>query len=435
MKKIFYVLGIVIGLIIVVAYTPIILGLFSKDISPIEDSDLQLKNVTLSQSDNAYYDLAKITDEIIYEPTGKTVDIAGMAAGKKWDDKIVEEIVTRNSQAFEYFIDAAHKPKLQDPVYADPSKITFNSVMPSVKNWRRMAQLSSIRAIYLAKQGKDKEALDEALNAARIGQTIQESQAPLIEYLVAVTMKSTSLETTQKIIAESKLNNDELGKFNQEIGKFYKNEDGLVAVLKVDYAIVSHEIDSIVNNASTALKSESEKELAAIDVSNEMKKIYYFHPNETKSLFAQNIRAGIADVTKSCWDIKDAEFQKMAPTSPVTAYVTENLIGKILFDTVSISSSSAIRKKCDEDILVGSTQAITAIKEYKNDTGAYPASLGDLVPKYLASVPFDPYDGKPLKYSSSGKIIYSIGRDLKDSGGSTGDDRQTMADPTFKIGF
>jgi len=76
-----------------------------------------------------------------------------------------------------------------------------------------------------------------------------------------------------------------------------------------------------------------------------------------------------------------------------------------------------------------------AIKAFKNETGSYPSSLDDLVPKYLSSIPIDSFDGKSLKYSATKKIIYSVGEDLEDSSGSTGDDWWKMADPTFKINF
>ena len=46
-------------------------------------------------------------------------------------------------------------------------------------------------------------------------------------------------------------------------------------------------------------------------------------------------------------------------------------------------------------------------------------SLESLVPKYINSIPLDPYDGQPFKYSKSKAIVYSVGKDLKDSGGST----------------
>ena len=48
-----------------------------------------------------------------------------------------------------------------------------------------------------------------------------------------------------------------------------------------------------------------------------------------------------------------------------------------------------------------------------------PDSLESLVPKYINTIPLDPYDGLPFKYSKSKAIVYSVGKDLKDSGGST----------------
>ena len=47
----------------------------------------------------------------------------------------------------------------------------------------------------------------------------------------------------------------------------------------------------------------------------------------------------------------------------------------------------------------------------------------------------DPFDGKPIRYSKDKKIIYSVGEDGVDSGGSAGDDWRKMPDPTFSVDF
>lgn len=49
-----------------------------------------------------------------------------------------------------------------------------------------------------------------------------------------------------------------------------------------------------------------------------------------------------------------------------------------------------------------------------------PDSIAALVPAYLKSVPTDPFDGQPLRYRrlEKGYVIYSLGADLKDDGGS-----------------
>jgi hypothetical protein len=54
--------------------------------------------------------------------------------------------------------------------------------------------------------------------------------------------------------------------------------------------------------------------------------------------------------------------------------------------------------------------------------GAYPASLSQLVPSYLHSVPIDPFtpSSMPLLYRLNGAkyILYSIGPDMHDDGGT-----------------
>jgi hypothetical protein len=52
-----------------------------------------------------------------------------------------------------------------------------------------------------------------------------------------------------------------------------------------------------------------------------------------------------------------------------------------------------------------------AVEEFRGDTGHTPASLAELVPKYLGAVPIDPFNGEPLKYRLDGDsyTVYSVG--------------------------
>ncbi len=435
MKKIYCILTSAIVIVLFVLFLPSILGIFSKDIAPINDSDLQLKNITIPEADNAYFDLIKIEDGLIHEPAGKDQQIQDIIEGKDWNEYLVQEIADRNSQALEYFAEAARKPKFQIPAYADPSKITISTVLPSLNNARRMGQISALRAIYLSRFGKSKEAMDEAMNAVRVGQKIQDSQAPLVEYLAAMSMKNAGLKTVQRIIALSRLSNEELNQVNQELSQFYKNEDGLVTALKSEYRIQSQEVDSIASGSGEGLALVAGENGNTASIAKKAGNNFYFHPNETKAIFAEYARAGIKNADKLCGEVGNTDVRRLAPVSPFKLYITENAIGKILHDTVVFSLSSVNNKKCEEDLLVGSTQVIIAIKAFKSETGNYPASLSELAPKYLPAVPPDPYDGKPLRYSAEGKIVYSVGADMTDAGGSTGNDWRTMADPTFKISF
>jgi len=434
-KIVLIIISVIILLIVGLLSLPRFLNLFAKDITPINDSDLQLQKVLVTDKDNAYFDLIKLGN-IIYEPKDKLQTILDMVVGKTWDNQVAEDIVSKNSQAFEYFAEAARKPKYQNPESADPANITPNMVLTPPNSWRQMARLSVIRALYLARQGKDKEVLDEALNSVNIGQKIQESQGSLIEYYVAIAMKGVGLETVQKIIPSSKLTSTELKQYAQGLDKFYKNENGLIMAFKGEYYFQSWAIDSIVSGDTEVLKSVvGEEESQNPEIAKKIKNNYYFQPNKTKLLFAEYARANIKSANKSCGEIKTTEVQKLVSTNPAKLYIEENAIGKILHDVIAINLTGVSTKKCQEDLLVGATQAMIAIKAFKNDTNNYPNSLNELVPNYLSLVPQDPFDGKSLKYSTTKKILYSVGEDMQDSGGSTGDDWRKMADPTFVINF
>jgi hypothetical protein len=65
------------------------------------------------------------------------------------------------------------------------------------------------------------------------------------------------------------------------------------------------------------------------------------------------------------------------------------------------------------------TEVALALRLYRKEHGRYPEDLQALVPKFLPSVPSDPYDGKPLRYRKlqKGFKVWSVGGNRKDDGG------------------
>ena len=67
-----------------------------------------------------------------------------------------------------------------------------------------------------------------------------------------------------------------------------------------------------------------------------------------------------------------------------------------------------------------------ALYRYKSVQGRFPETLSELCPTYLKTVPNDPFGGsagKPLQYLEEGGssfLLYSLGPDLHDEGGSPG---------------
>ena len=76
-----------------------------------------------------------------------------------------------------------------------------------------------------------------------------------------------------------------------------------------------------------------------------------------------------------------------------------------------------------------------ALAAYKLNEGHYPDELTNLVPKYLDTVPLDPFTGELLTYrlNEHGYTLYSVGTDFEDDGGLDQQDRSN-GDLVLRVG-
>jgi hypothetical protein len=76
-----------------------------------------------------------------------------------------------------------------------------------------------------------------------------------------------------------------------------------------------------------------------------------------------------------------------------------------------------------------------AAERYRQTRGQWPGCLDDLVAHYVARIPHDPFDGRPLKLAkhAEGIVIYSVGVDGVDNGGMINRMRPTA--PGSDLGF
>ena len=103
----------------------------------------------------------------------------------------------------------------------------------------------------------------------------------------------------------------------------------------------------------------------------------------------------------------------------------------------------AFSRACAEEAtamaLLSAARTATAVERYRLAKGALPEKLDDLVPKFIASIPSDPFDGKPLRYARRpvGYVVYSVGPNLKDDGGVERERRDYGASygPSYDVTF
>ena len=109
-------------------------------------------------------------------------------------------------------------------------------------------------------------------------------------------------------------------------------------------------------------------------------------------------------------DALGAEFERAVRAQPIRF-----LLPRLFMPALSKAFHAYAQ---DRAWATAATTACAAAR-FHRDTGAWPARAEDLVPKYMASVPEDPWTGKPVLMSTYGDgfRIWSVGRDGVDDRG------------------
>jgi len=397
-RKILFLILIVILVILISA--GIVYLILAKDEPPSDDSDLRLSAVNIPEEENAFYPLEKAAEKL-YLPYDKEDLIDKILKEEDWDQKFVEELLKKNEETFYYFDQALTRSKFQDPGFSNPEKFNMETPILHAGDWRKIARLDSIRASYFLKQGKEKEAFDEAVKIIKFGQIIQSSQKPFILYLVSIAIKGTGLIRIKTMAVDTNLPPELLKNHIEQLNEFKPNEGDLINALKIEYISIANVIDDLAVGKKT-LEDLFGKE------SPELKKIikpgYSFKPNQTKRLFADSYRLMFKQKFQ---ELESQVRSEQVSITPPIGIIVPNRFGKLIHSIGMVSLQGAFSRKSLEDFSVIGDQILLALKGYHINNSRLPNDLSKLVPEYFSEIPKDPFDGNPIRYSQEKKIIYS----------------------------
>lgn len=407
---------------------------FAKDESPPKDDDLRLPRIEILEKENAFYPLGQAIEKM-YWPKEKAELIDNIIKDQEWDSKFVEELITKNKETFHYFNKVLTFSKFQDPEWQDPEIIIPATPVGNLGEYRKVAKLNSVKSLHLFKQEKEKEAFSEAIKIIKFGHFIEESQGSLIHYLVGKDIKEIGLETLRIMIKNATLTSETLKNYIKELDKYKASKKGLINALKMEYITTANALPTLTAEDLLTAGELAIEEKIPLGMRIVTKFPYFYKPNKTRRIIAESYRKLINNVDKNYGEISRIKRLTPSPLSSIKILLTENITGRIFHDIVIVTFEDIFSRKCEEDFSVIGTQLLLAIKGYQIETGKIITSLGELMPEYFSEVPEDPFNEKQIRFSAEKKIIYSVGSDLKDTGGSEGEDLRMMEDPTFKIEF
>lgn len=335
-------LAAIIILVVIVIIIPLFLSIVKgKDIPPVDDSNLQLQTINIPAEENAFYDLDKMHDlvETKSVPADKNL-VSDYLTSDEWSKEVVIQILADNEEALQYYSAAAEKGKFQLPYTDDPSKIASDMPVTPLNSWREASRLSAVKAIWLAKNGQEREALNEAFKSITIGNAIINSQSLLITYLAGLSIKDSGLDTLQKVISIIPEDSSVLMEYQLKLEDHQAR--GNSAPFIIEYLIIKQALDNI--------EEKVEAELGT-DIKFLINNKYYYKKNLTLSYYYDFYNQLVIEANKDCEEIKPAQelTYQLEKSNLLKMYFVENAIGKYFTEIPELALNNILSKKCQTE--------------------------------------------------------------------------------------
>jgi hypothetical protein len=341
-----------------------------------------------------------------------------------WEQPLVDEVLKRNAEALALWEKALAAPECLVPESKD--FMQDNSwAFPPVD----LGQLVTVRARNYARQGESEAAMDDAMRLVRYGQQVECGRGAVISYVVGITIKGEGLVLAVDLMREVRLPPDRLRRCAGELSRYEAGSRALEESLRAEYAYSRLVLDGVGSGVmdpygvvgGRPTRTFIPRLIARLDA-------VLFKPNRTRRLMAEAFREMVAAAPKHYSEAPHGEkFNTVAWEEQ--RLVGGNVLGGQIYGMVTSGLAGVGAVKCQSSVQLAATRVLLAMKAFKLDKGRLPERLEELAPAYLDSVPIDDFDGKPLRYNPVKKIIYTVGKDLKDDGGMT---KQEFLDATLK---
>jgi hypothetical protein len=391
----------------------------------VNDKELQFPRASIPAGSNAF-DVLQAAKSHLWWPDDQSQQLSDLARDTNWNASLADKVVANNREALASWDAAAKLPDFQVP------ESDFNDLVPYLSDWKKLGLLAEVRENVLLHNGQDKEAFDRIMQHVQVGQQMQNARGPLIDYLVGMAVRGMGLSQMQRWAGKTHLTPSQLKDYIRQLGL---NPDAEAAAF------------------ANTMKAEYQWQVGSLEAmrqgktNNQNSSGYYPRPrrwfpvfnfSQTKALFAGEDLRLVQAAPHHFNETKLSDLDLRRP-GIVSMFASGNGVGQILFYMTMPAVIPSLAKKSECDAQLQATRTILALRAYQLTHGNLPANLNALVPEFLDAVPVDDFDGQPLRYSVDRKIIYSVGKNLKDDGG---DDRtsqtqssQNHLDLVFKFDF
>jgi hypothetical protein len=324
------------------------------------------------------------------------------------------------------FSAAAARPRNRYPVLYDDG---FSTLLPHLAVTKSAVLISRLRALAKLSQGNTAGATADALLGFRISDSLTEDSL-LITELVRYACDAITTRTVWEGMVGHRWNEAQLLQFQT---LFSKREygTGIVRALEAERAYGIFETEKIIHEGVerwgqlTGPPESGDTESGRILRPGSIMPVGWWRANQValvegyqriiatarSSMMAENRPKALEEGRQREKEVEQFLGEAVHTLSPKTVLL------KLLLPAIS----RAVVKTHRAQTVTRMATIACALERYRLAHGTYPASLEDLVPGFLATIPTDWMSGDPFHYRKTDDgwfRLWSIGPDGKDDGGA-----------------
>jgi hypothetical protein len=428
-----------IGLVIAIALVVGVPGCVvwhSRDLPEALDGDLDIPPLEIEDEEsNAYTHLERAAAALAWPEELE----ASPRLGDDWDPQRVERLVASNQAALAHLQRALEAPSLDVPRYEffRDNEALSSLLLSNLK----LTHVLAARAFLCAERGETRSALEDGLTVVRFGHRLQRAhQGELIHMMSGVALKGHGLRIIREVAAHAPIDADLAREFERRLHGYRTAPETWGRIWASEYqarkqmweAVRADPLGQQLDGDLAAYLPEGERHSALRSLVPEA---YVYHHNRSLTLDAEFMRSMQRDSFKPCAELEPPmEFVPRDQNGMLRMVVSPNSVGRIL---LAISTPDLRRfqfRRCGSDTILAATRAVLALEAYRDERGALPGSLEELVPEFLSEVPRDAFDGNPLRYLPERAVVYSVGADFIDEDGRVEADERDLDEPAFRVG-
>jgi hypothetical protein len=385
---------------------------------------------------------------IIYQQAFEAMGQPNPSGSWQWDEKLVKAwnekwtnwhdtmrldfdlrdpqlrgFLARQAPAIKLLRQAAAKPDCSfDRDYGRPD---ISMLIPELSPLRMAANLLSLSAMCDASDGNYRQSVED-INAifsiaAHIGR-----DPLLISALVSMAVDHIGIDSLQVVLEYNRVPAEDLAavklsvaSYQTMLGRAFRTEETFRLTTCGQIAMGRYSIGEITNMSGGGVV-----QVLPNLISPAVYRVFFLGEDiAAQSRFALKLEE---TVHQPYWKVKDrlGGFDHQLSSNP------GGIITALMMPALNRTLESAATAESRRDM----ARVALAILGYREKNGQFPEELDDLVPDFIATVPLDRFDGKPMKLKRTDRdlVVYSIGPDMIDNGGAPMDKEKT-GDITFTL--